>query len=95
MSRARYLGNEAHAAAWRLAGIATQVVVDPAQSAAALEQARPQTDLVLLAQAHEPALEPSDRRALAPLVLVLPDASTRTQPSGLAQRVRSLLGMDP
>lgn len=94
MSRARYLGDEAHAAAWRLAGIDTRVAEGLAQAAAALGKARQAADLVLLAQAHEPALGPSYRRALAPLVLTLPDAATREQPSELAQRVRKLLGMD-
>ena len=95
MSRARYLGDEAHAAAWRLTGIGAQVVADPAQTATAVEEARRQTDLLLLAPVHVPALAASDRRALAPLALALPDASTRAQPAELAQRVRKLLGMDP
>ncbi len=94
MSRARYLGDEAHAAAWRLAGIDTRIVADSAQSATAFAEARGEADLVLLAQAQEPALGPSDRRALAPLMLVLPDAATRALPSELAQRVRGMLGMD-
>lgn len=94
MSRARYLGDEAHAAAWRLAGIDTRIVADPARAAVALGEARQAADLVLLAQAHEPALGPSYRRALAPLVLTLPDAATQEKPSELAQRVRKLLGMD-
>jgi vacuolar-type H+-ATPase subunit F/Vma7 len=94
MSRARYLGDEAHAAAWRLAGIDTRIVADPAKAAAAFAEARQAADLVLLAQAHEQTLTAMDRRALAPLLLTLPDAATREQPSELAQRVRKLLGMD-
>jgi vacuolar-type H+-ATPase subunit F/Vma7 len=92
MSRARYLGDEAHAAAWRLAGIDTRIFADPARAAVALGEARQAADLVLLAQ--EQTLTALDRRALAPLVLTLPDAATREQPSELAQRVRKLLGMD-
>lgn len=94
MSRARYIGDEAHAAAWRLAGIETATVADRESVASVLDEARRSADLVLLAPALQPALTVGDRRTLAPLVLALPDMATRAQPSELAQRVRRLLGMD-
>lgn len=94
MSRAQYIGDEAHAAAWRLVGVDTRVVTEPAQAATALDEARREADLVLLAPALAPALTPVERRALAPLMLALPDARGPTPPAELAQRVRKLLGMD-
>ena len=99
MSRALYLGDEAHAAAWRLAGIDVCVVGADTDIPAVFAVACTQADLLLLSAAcaaRVPSVQLEQaRRALAPLLMLLPDSAALAGESELALRVRSQLGMEP
>jgi len=98
VSRALYIGDEAHAAAWRLAGIDVIIVDADTDLAAVFAAACTQADLLLLSAAcaaRVPGVQLEQaRRALAPLLLLLPAADALPGESELALRVRGQLGME-
>lgn len=92
-----YIGDEASAAAFRIAG--TRVMVPGAgQEVAALAAARAESPLVLLsaaAAARIPAAVLAQARAaLAPLVLIVPDLRKEAPLPDLAARLRGELGLE-
>lgn len=98
MSRALYIGDEAHAAAWRLTGIDVCVATPDADIDALFASACTDADLLLIskssaARVGAQRLEQA-RRAMRPLLLVLPGPGASGSGSELAQRVRSQLGME-
>ena len=97
MSAPCYIGDEASAAGYRLAG-ASVIVPSPGTEGRALASARANAPLVLISAdvaARIPARELSSARAaLAPLTLVVPDLRGKTQMSDLATRLRAQLGLE-
>lgn len=98
MSRALYIGDETHAAGWRLAGIEVRVVAADSDIDALFASACADADLLLMSAASAARLSAARlnlaQRALSPLLLVLPATSASVGSSELAQRVRSQLGME-
>ena len=99
MSRALYIGDEAHAAAWRLAGIEVRVAAADIDIDGLFAAACVDADLLLIASASAARVSAvrleSARRALTPLLLILPGHAAPAGESELAQRVRNQLGMEP
>ncbi len=99
MVTAVYIGDEAHAAAWRLAGVDTRIAEADADILQLLEELGAEVALVLLSEASAKRLPAATleraQRALTPLLLVLPSAGTRDAGSELARSVRRQLGMEP
>jgi vacuolar-type H+-ATPase subunit F/Vma7 len=97
MGGAVYIGDEAHAAAWRLAGVDARIAAAGAIDTMFAE-ACASADLVLLSAASAAHLPQTTldqaRRATAPLLLVLPGVAVSNTRSELALRVRRQLGMD-
>jgi hypothetical protein len=92
-----YLGDDVGAAGWRLAGALVRTPA-PGQARAALAQALDDAPLVLVSAAlatdiGEAALLPA-LAAVAPLVLVVPDANGSAAPPDVAARMRSQLGLE-
>lgn len=98
MSRALYLGDEAHAAAWRLAGVEVRIAAADADIDAQFAAACADADLLLLSAASAARVScarlQQARRALTPLLLVLPGPAGGGDGADLAQRVRRQLGME-
>jgi len=92
-----YIGDEATAAGFRLAGLRTHVPERDTE-ATALSAARAGAPLVLVsasAAARIPAGElRAAQAALAPLVLVVPDLDGGTPLPDLALRLRKQLGLE-
>jgi vacuolar-type H+-ATPase subunit F/Vma7 len=93
-----YIGDEAHAAAWRLVGVDAGVADGNTDVGRWFEALASDTRLVLLSEATAARLpvsmlEPA-RRALTPLLLVLPSAAALDAGSELARSVRRQLGME-
>lgn len=92
-----YLGDEASAAGYRLAGARVHVPA-PGEEAAALAQARAEAPLVLLGAALAARIPESALRAAqaatAPLLLVVDDVSGGSTATDLPQRLRAQLGME-
>lgn len=92
-----YLGDEASAAGYRLAG-ARVVVPAAGEEAAALAQARAEAPLVLLGAALAARIPEATlceaRAAVAPLLLVVDDLAGGQAAPDLPQRLRALLGME-
>lgn len=97
MRRVVYIGDEAHAAAWRLTGIDVRVAGRDDDTGSLLEHSQ-DAALVLLSEACAAQLPAStlerSRRASTPLLLTLPGRTTLQSPPDLATRVRRLLGME-
>jgi vacuolar-type H+-ATPase subunit F/Vma7 len=98
MATAVYIGDEAHAAAWRLAGVETCTADGDTDVAGLLKEHGTKAKLVLLSEASAArlpvAMLEQARRALSPLLLVLPCAATLDAGSDLARSVRRQLGME-
>lgn len=97
MRRVVYIGDEAHAAAWRLTGTDVRIVGRDDDILAQFDSSQ-DAALVLLsegcaARLPAPTLERA-RRASAPLLLTLPGRTTLRAAAELATRVRRLLGME-
>ncbi len=92
-----YVGDEASAAGYRLAGARVRVPA-PGTEAAALAQARREAPLVLLSAAVAVRLPEATLRAAqaaeAPLLLVVDDLIGGIAAPDLAQRIRLQLGME-
>ena len=97
MSTLYYIGDEASAAGFRLAG-ASIIVPREGEEVAALQAARADAALVLLSAALAARLPPTllraARAALAPLTLVVPDLRDGTRPPDTAARLRRELGLE-
>jgi vacuolar-type H+-ATPase subunit F/Vma7 len=91
------IGDELHAAAFRLAGVDTRQPA-PAELAATFEQARRSAALILLTRDCATALPAAQlQQALrreAPLVLVLPDLAAPAADAELARRMHAVLGIE-
>jgi vacuolar-type H+-ATPase subunit F/Vma7 len=93
-----YIGDEVTAAGYRLAGALVRV---PAvgETTAAFDEARALSPLVLVSAAVAAKIDPATLRtalmALAPLVLIVPDAQGEVPLPDLAERLRGQLGMEP
>lgn len=99
MARVWYIGDEATALAYRLAGVETRVPgagETPAVYARAIEDG---ADLVLLSarSAAELGTEVLDAAltSLQPLVELVPDWQGRDQPPDVARGIRLALGIEP
>ncbi len=99
MARVWYIGDEATALAYRLAGVETRVPgagETPAVYARAVEDG---ADLVLLSarSAAELGTEVLDAAlaSLRPLVELVPDWQGRDQPPDVARGIRLALGIEP
>ena len=99
MARVWYIGDEATALAYRLAGVETRVPgagETPAVYARAVEDG---ADLVLLSarSAAELGTEALDAAlaSLQPLVELVPDWQGRDQPPDVARGIRLALGIEP
>jgi vacuolar-type H+-ATPase subunit F/Vma7 len=94
--RVIFLGSEAEAAGYRLAGVDARSV-DAACEHAALADARANGELVLVAASVAARLPESTMRAacaaLAPLVVVVPDLGGEGALPDVAQRLRRQLGL--
>lgn len=99
MARIYYIGDEATAAGYRLAGAEVRVPTD-AEVADTFRRARESgADLILLSAqfaAALPAVE-LDEALLGerPLVTIVPDAHGRHAPPDVAREVRLALGIEP
>jgi vacuolar-type H+-ATPase subunit F/Vma7 len=93
-----YIGDETSAAGWRLAGARVSVPA-PGDEAAALASATRQAPLVLLSAAVASRIGAAALAAagstLSPLVLLVPDPQGEVSLPGLADRLRSQLGLEP
>ena len=94
--RAIFLGDEASAAAYRLAGVDAHAVA-AGEEAASLAAARGAAELVLVAASVAARLPASGLRAacaaVAPLVTVVPDLGRDGSLPDLAMRLRRQLGL--
>jgi vacuolar-type H+-ATPase subunit F/Vma7 len=93
-----YIGDEATAAGFRLAGVKTWVP-DPADALATLRRAGADgAELILLSAPFAAQLPIEDLEAAlareAPLVAVVPDVFGRGAPPDLAHEVRGALGIE-
>jgi hypothetical protein len=93
MSRIAYIGDEARAAGWRLAG------VDTAPDGGSGDTTPPADATMTLWSAAagariDPVALSAARRDPGVLLLVLPALDAAPAPSALGRRVRSLLGME-
>ena len=99
MARVYYIGDEATAAGYRLAG--AEVRVPPvAEIADVFRRAREaDADLILLSAQCAVGLPPEDLDAALlgdrPLVAIVPDAHGRHTPPDVAREVRLALGIEP
>jgi vacuolar-type H+-ATPase subunit F/Vma7 len=98
MARVIYLGDEATATGFRLAGVDARVA-SAGEAAAMLRQAFSESpDCVLLDGTLVEYVPPVELEralvALAPLFAVIPDVRGRGTPPSLARTVRNALGID-
>jgi vacuolar-type H+-ATPase subunit F/Vma7 len=97
MTAPRYIGDEASAAGFRLAGARVRVPSE-GEEAAAFAAARADADLVLVSAAIAARLRGSivegAQAALAPLTLVVPDLRGEASVPDLAARLRHELGLE-
>ena len=97
MAQPAYLGDEASAAGYRLAGALVRTP-GAGEEAAALAWARSQAPLVLVSAAVAAGIGEALLRealsALAPLVLVVPDLQGAVPLPDLAARLRGQLGLE-
>jgi len=92
-----YIGDEASAAGWRLAGVRV-VVPEEGVEAAALAAALGRAPLVLLSSAVAARIPEAAARAaqaaLAPLTLIVPDLAGDVPVPDVAARLRHQLGLE-
>jgi vacuolar-type H+-ATPase subunit F/Vma7 len=92
-----YIGDEATAAGFRLAGASTMVPAAGAEGEA-LASARARASLVLISATIAARIPPRELAAacarLAPLTLVVPDLQGETEMPDLATRLRAQLGLE-
>ena len=98
MARVVYLGDEATAAGFRLAGVETRVC-DGGEAADALREAlQGDAECVLLSGALVEFVPPSllqpTLQAVEPALAIVPDIRGRGAPADVAREVRNALGID-
>jgi vacuolar-type H+-ATPase subunit F/Vma7 len=99
VARIYYIGDEATAAGYRLAGAEVRVPT-PEDAAEVFRRAHAaDTDLVLLSAEFAAALPPEELEAAVqgerPLVAIVPDVHGRHAPPDVARDVRLALGIEP
>lgn len=98
MGGALYIGDEVHAAAWRLTGIDVRIAAADTDMAQLFAAASADAELLLMSPASAARVPAAQlelaRRALTPLLLVLPGRAASAGESELVQRVRAQLGME-
>lgn len=99
MARIYYIGDEATAAGYRLAGAEVRVP-SLAEAAETFRRAHEhETDLILLSAEIAAALPREELEAAVlgerPLVAIVPDAHARHAPPDVARDVRLALGIEP
>ena len=99
MARVFYIGDEATAAGYRLAGAEVRVPTVAEVADVFRRACESETDLVLLSAEFAAAL-PREELAAAvlgdqPLVAIVPDAHGRHAPPDVARDVRLALGIEP
>ncbi len=96
MRAALYIGEEATALGYRLAGLGI-AVCKPEEAAARLAEARGQVDLVLVgagaARGIPPRVLAEAQSSRSPLILVVPDV-TGEEPAGFAAAVNRAFGLE-
>ena len=92
-----FIGDEVTAAGFRLAGFETGFP-KAGEAGKALARARAQSNLIVMTAACADMVPESDLdealRALAPLLLVIPDINGNQAPGDMETRVRELLGIE-
>jgi vacuolar-type H+-ATPase subunit F/Vma7 len=99
MARVYYIGDEATAAGYRLAGAETRVPAAGEAREVLLRALADGADLVLLAAALVGEVEPQGLEAALlaerPLLAIVPDVLSRHAPPDVAREVRLALGIEP
>lgn len=92
------IGDEAVCAAFRLAGVQTRTPADSEVQAELAQVSSQQATLIVLTRHCAAQLAPATlHAALAreqPLLVVMPDITEPDRPSGVARRMRAILGID-
>jgi vacuolar-type H+-ATPase subunit F/Vma7 len=99
VARIFYIGDEATAAGYRLAGAEVRVPTAGNVAEVFRRACESDTDLVLLSAEYAGGLPPEELDAALlgerPLVAVVPDAHGRHAPPDVAREVRLALGIEP
>ena len=97
MSAAVFIGDELTATGFRLTGLET-LTPEPGDVAKAFADCRARAALVILTADCARRIPQDELEAAlladAPTVAVIPDVLARVEPSSLARRMRSLLGIE-
>lgn len=97
MSTLYYIGDDATAAGFRLAG-ARVAIPAPGEESVALAFARANSGLILVSASVAARIPPHDMAtaelAAAPLTLIVPDLRDEVAPPDLAARLRGQLGLE-
>jgi vacuolar-type H+-ATPase subunit F/Vma7 len=99
MTRVWYIGDEATAAGYRLAGAETRVPAEGETAEVYRRAVADGADLILLSAERAADLEAAELDAalvgLRPLTAIVPDAFGRHSPPDVAREVRIALGIEP
>jgi vacuolar-type H+-ATPase subunit F/Vma7 len=99
MARVWYIGDEATAAGYRLAGADVRMPAMEEVPEVFRHAREAEAELILLSAALVPALSREELEAAllgeAPLVAIVPDAHGRHAPPDIAREVRLALGIEP
>jgi vacuolar-type H+-ATPase subunit F/Vma7 len=99
MARVWYIGDEATAAGYRLAGAETRIPAAGETSEVYRRAIADGADLILLAADRAAELDPVELEAalvaLAPLTAIVPDVFGRHVPPDVERQVRLALGIEP
>ena len=97
MQRAVFIGDELTAAGFRLTGLET-VTPGPEDAARVFADARARASLVVVTAEFAAWLPAQELEAAllvdSPTIAVIPDVLARVEPAPLAQRVKSILGLE-
>ena len=97
MSGAIFIGDELTATGFRLTGLET-LTPEPADVAAAFAESRRRAALVIVTAECARRLPRGSLEATviaeAPTVIVIPDVLARVEPTSLARRMKSILGIE-
>lgn len=99
MARVWYIGDEATAAGYRLAGAETRVPAEGETAEVYRRAVADGADLILLSAEHAADLEAAELDAalvgLRPITAIVPDAFGHRGPPDVAREVRIALGIEP
>jgi len=97
VTTAVFIGDEVTAAAFRLAGVATQAP-KPSDVTRAFRDATRDADLVIITANYAQAIDEESLHAAIrgadPLILVVPDGGSRHWPKDLDARIERVLGIE-